>query len=475
MFARQSLKADVAGSAELPSQTAAALGTAEAVAGLGHALGELALADGDAAGAAQQFTQALDLLSDVSVPYERAETELRAAIALAAAGERGLAIERLTSAYRAARRLGARPLAREAAEKLAHLGEQVERRLGRRAAGELEHAGLSRREVEVLRLVSVGRTNREIAHELFLSPRTIDMHALGGVDLVLTGRCTNRSGRPVAITPKRRRCHRILFRSFSHRDDHLGFLLEILGRQPLQTPAGVPKQRLPPRLLERRPAVPAPLQTRSPGDKLRTSGPFDERLDPRDGNREPGRLKLPVHLLGVFTSSCQESFSATSAAPSASSSSTHWLRARLSHSVPPGEQADRPAGPQHPPDLSQPSGGSRQVEQHEGHHHRVKGPICERKLGRVADQQREVPGTQGHHRLGSIQANDPCPRRHPVKVREQRSHPTAQIQNPPGLRKRELLEQPSGQAHQDRGPQVAIGLGLGAVGASCGMTIADSS
>src|SRR4029453_12306129 len=136
-FARQGLKADVARSAELLSQTAAALGTAEAVAGLGHALGELALADGAAPGAAQQFTQALDLLSDVSVPYERAETELRAAIALAAAGERALAIERLTSTYRTARRLGARPLAREAAEELAHLGEQVERRLGRRAAGEL--------------------------------------------------------------------------------------------------------------------------------------------------------------------------------------------------------------------------------------------------------------------------------------------------------------------------------------------------
>jgi DNA-binding NarL/FixJ family response regulator len=32
------------------------------------------------------------------------------------------------------------------------------------------------RELEVLHLVSVGRTNREIARELFLSPRTIDMH-----------------------------------------------------------------------------------------------------------------------------------------------------------------------------------------------------------------------------------------------------------------------------------------------------------
>jgi len=162
--------------AELLSQTAGTLATIEAVAGLGQALGELALTDGDAAGAAQQFTHALDLLGDLSLPYERAETQLRAASALAAAGERGLAIDHLTSTYRAARRLGARPLARSAAEELARLGEKVERRLGRRAAGQLEHAGLSRREVEVLRLVSVGRTNREIAQGLYLSPRTVDMH-----------------------------------------------------------------------------------------------------------------------------------------------------------------------------------------------------------------------------------------------------------------------------------------------------------
>jgi DNA-binding NarL/FixJ family response regulator len=176
LFARQGLKADLARSAELLSQIAGALGTVEAVSGLGHALGELALADGDPAAAARQFTYALDLLGDLTVPYERAETELRAAIALAAAGERGLAIERLTAAYRAARRLRARPLATAAAEELARLGEQIEHRLGRRAAGELERAGLSRRELEVLRFVSVGRTNREIARELFLSPRTIDMH-----------------------------------------------------------------------------------------------------------------------------------------------------------------------------------------------------------------------------------------------------------------------------------------------------------
>jgi DNA-binding NarL/FixJ family response regulator len=97
-------------------------------------------------------------------------------VVLAAAGEREPALERLASAYRTARRLGARPLAMRAAEETARLGESVERRLGRRAAATHDGAGLSRREVEVMRLLAVGRTNREIARELFLSPRTVDAH-----------------------------------------------------------------------------------------------------------------------------------------------------------------------------------------------------------------------------------------------------------------------------------------------------------
>ena len=59
---------------------------------------------------------------------------------------------------------------------MAALGESVDRRLGRRAAADADGAGLSRRELEVVRLVGAGRTNREIAQELFLSPRTVDMH-----------------------------------------------------------------------------------------------------------------------------------------------------------------------------------------------------------------------------------------------------------------------------------------------------------
>ena len=59
---------------------------------------------------------------------------------------------------------------------MAALGESVVRPAGRRAAAEAGGAGLSRRELEVVRLLAVGRTNREIAQALFLSPRTVDMH-----------------------------------------------------------------------------------------------------------------------------------------------------------------------------------------------------------------------------------------------------------------------------------------------------------
>jgi DNA-binding CsgD family transcriptional regulator len=56
------------------------------------------------------------------------------------------------------------------------MGEQVDRRLGRLAARSLEPGGLTRREREVLRLLALGRTNRQIAQELFVSARTVDMH-----------------------------------------------------------------------------------------------------------------------------------------------------------------------------------------------------------------------------------------------------------------------------------------------------------
>jgi DNA-binding NarL/FixJ family response regulator len=175
-FARRGDLAGAHACAEALTRIASGTGHPDALAALAHAIGETALANGDSETAAEQLSRAVELHRSLELPFERAEIELRAGIALAAAGEREPGLERLSDAYRSARKLGARPLAAEAAREVAALGESVVRRLGRRAAADAEGAGLSRRELEVVRLVAVGRTNREIAQELFLSPRTVDMH-----------------------------------------------------------------------------------------------------------------------------------------------------------------------------------------------------------------------------------------------------------------------------------------------------------
>jgi DNA-binding CsgD family transcriptional regulator len=151
-------------------------GSADALAALAHVLGEVALSEGKADVACVQFGHALERLQQLESPFERALTQARAGAALIAAGERELGLERLVGAYRIFRKLRARPFANRIAADLEAAGERVDRRLGRRAARDLDQHGLTRRELEVLRLVAVGRTNREVGQQLFLSPRTIDMH-----------------------------------------------------------------------------------------------------------------------------------------------------------------------------------------------------------------------------------------------------------------------------------------------------------
>jgi ATP/maltotriose-dependent transcriptional regulator MalT len=160
---------------EALSRIASDTGHAEPLAALAHAIAETALLDGDPDTAAEQLGRAVELHRGLDIPFERTQIELRAGVALTAAGEREAGLERLCDAYRAARKLGARPLAAEAAREVGLLGESVVARLGRRAGADVA-GGLSRRELEVIRMLAVGSTNREIAQDLFLSRRTVDMH-----------------------------------------------------------------------------------------------------------------------------------------------------------------------------------------------------------------------------------------------------------------------------------------------------------
>lgn len=176
LFAQAGQRDEAHACAEGLTRVASASGHPDALAALAHALGETALLDGEAELAAEQLGRAVELHRSLRIPAERAHILHRAGVALAAAGDRETAIERHAEAYRIARKLRARPLAGRAARAIEDLGESAEQRLGRAGATAATAGGLSRREVEVLRRVADGRTNREIASELFLSPRTIDMH-----------------------------------------------------------------------------------------------------------------------------------------------------------------------------------------------------------------------------------------------------------------------------------------------------------
>ncbi|MGW4705896.1 helix-turn-helix domain-containing protein, partial [Streptomyces sp. NPDC004285] len=84
----------------------------------------------------------------------------------------------LREAQATAVRLGARPL-REDVELLAaraRLSLTPEKQAPAPAEPGEDGFGLTPREQDVLRLVAAGRTNRQIAEELFISPKTASVH-----------------------------------------------------------------------------------------------------------------------------------------------------------------------------------------------------------------------------------------------------------------------------------------------------------
>jgi DNA-binding CsgD family transcriptional regulator len=124
------------------------------------------------------WDQAAAAWAAVSEPYPLAQSLLHAAEAAVACGDRDGAAESLRQAAGLAARLGAAPLG----EKIAILARRARIALpgadGDLAAGPDAGAGLglTERELEVLRLVAAGRSNREIAGELFISPKTASVH-----------------------------------------------------------------------------------------------------------------------------------------------------------------------------------------------------------------------------------------------------------------------------------------------------------
>ncbi|MBK3635565.1 helix-turn-helix transcriptional regulator [Streptomyces sp. MBT97] len=129
-----------------------------------YSQGLVQLAEADPNGALASLRRAWQLWQQMDVPYEAARTRLQIGLACRALGDEDTAHLEIDAARYIFARLGATP-DRQHAERL----------LGRAKRTKLP-GGLTGREAEVLRLVAEGKSNRQIAAELFLSDKTVGRH-----------------------------------------------------------------------------------------------------------------------------------------------------------------------------------------------------------------------------------------------------------------------------------------------------------
>jgi DNA-binding CsgD family transcriptional regulator len=110
---------------------------------------------------------------DFGFVYEQAVCRWRYAEALLGAERRDEAVDQLKLADEVASRLGAQPLA----SAVAQTAKRARITLRADAPAPREHVDLfTPRERDVLRLVALGRTNREVGEELYISEKTVSVH-----------------------------------------------------------------------------------------------------------------------------------------------------------------------------------------------------------------------------------------------------------------------------------------------------------
>jgi DNA-binding NarL/FixJ family response regulator len=127
-----------------------------------HARGALHLSEGDARAALPLLRRAFEVWQRIPAPYIAARLRVSVARALCALGDDDGAELEISAARQVFERLGA-------AGDLRALD-------GFDAPPPTDRHGLTVRELEVLRLLATGKTNKVIALELFLSEKTVDRH-----------------------------------------------------------------------------------------------------------------------------------------------------------------------------------------------------------------------------------------------------------------------------------------------------------
>lgn len=161
MLAAGDLDAARAG-AERLEELAAAAGATQLSAAAGYARGAVLLAEGRAAEAMAVVRDAASAWQALEVPYETARARVLVAKACRALGDEDTARLELAAARRTLQDLDARP--------------DLEAVLALERPGTVAAGPLTARELEVLRLVAAGKSNRVIAGDLFLSEKTVARH-----------------------------------------------------------------------------------------------------------------------------------------------------------------------------------------------------------------------------------------------------------------------------------------------------------
>lgn len=145
-------------------------GRPSTIARLARVRGRIEAALGRREQAAAAFERALEHIEPLAMPYERALIELAHGQFLRRHGRRRAASEQLTRAREVFAALEARPALERCERELVACGLKPSRR------GADEQPDLTPQEQAVAQLVATGRTNREVAAELLLSVKTIEVH-----------------------------------------------------------------------------------------------------------------------------------------------------------------------------------------------------------------------------------------------------------------------------------------------------------
>jgi DNA-binding CsgD family transcriptional regulator len=162
--------------AERARESAESMGLAGRLGWSRYARAIVDLARGEAATAAVAARDGVALSAEAGDAVGAARSRIVHGQALAALGDTGAAETELELARGELVAAGASRYADEAARELRGLGRRVARPGARASTAAEGIAALSVREREIAELVAAGRTNKEIAAELFLAPKTVEHH-----------------------------------------------------------------------------------------------------------------------------------------------------------------------------------------------------------------------------------------------------------------------------------------------------------